>query len=64
MTGVKGRKAQLFQRAVKDARRRQEHELNARAAEQSGGRIEETKANEVEKMLSRIKSAFRAADAA
>lgn len=62
MNGTFGRKAQLFQNAVREARRRQQHETLA--VPQKGVRETGIKANEVEKMQVRIESAFRTADAA
>lgn len=57
MNGGNGRKAQLFQRVIRDARHRQQIEKRPVADK-------EIKANEVEKMHVRIESAFRAVKAA
>lgn len=57
MTGLKGRKAQLFQQAVRQVRRRQESETRPAAQDQA-------RDNDVEEMQRRIERAFKAADAA
>lgn len=57
MTGSKGRKAQLFQRAVRQVRRRQESETKPVPRERA-------EVSDVEEMQRRIERAFRPADAA
>lgn len=59
MSNTKGRKAQLFKRAVEEGRKCRSPYERADTAQRK-----QIKANEVGKMHDKIKSAFRAADAA
>jgi hypothetical protein len=64
MTGPKGRRAILFQRAVQNARRRQASELAAEAPPEAAGRgslpapLPAGSANDMKGMQARLEAAF------
>lgn len=64
MSDTKGRKAQMFKRAVESGRRFDSESKAVEPGRREETGCEEIKANEVEQMHQKIKSAFRAADAA